>query len=618
VRAQPAPTRLSDAEEEELLMLHWSGAALAVGLAWAYGVAFRAEVSFTLSSRETYVGAPVRIQVIIKRAQEHQPPEFPEVEGAEVRRLRSDDRGHARITRPGREERLAIIYTYAVIPRQAGTLTIPPIRVVADGESFSTAPMQIVAKESEAGDLLFLRLVGERESAYVGEPIDVTLEIWLKPYRTKTIRMDAEDMWLRTIDEHASVWGPFVENLRARVPSINYPVDTTPGPQDAEQQYFVYRLSRRVWPERAGVFDAGGVSVVVHYPLRVRRNQLARIGDPYDVVESRPISAVVEDSRIVVKTPPSEGRPDGFRGAVGKYTMSVTANPTEVNVGDPITLTVTIRGTGRMDWLQAPVLASQERLAAEFQVPNEELAGTVDGMVKRFSQAIRAKHDKVTAVPPIEFSYFDPQDERYVTLKSGPIPLTVKQSPHVAVPRIADGRAPGGAPTELTPVESGLLANYDDAEALLSQQSLSFGRGAWAFTVCGPLLYLISLVIRRHRDRVAGDAGFKRRRSARKRAMVIIRQARAEARGSVAAARIAAAVTGYVADRYNLPTGSTTRNETTDQLRQHDVPEALIDKIDGLLAECEQAQYAAAQDAKTDDFAERARGCVNQFERQRS
>lgn len=425
-------------------MLRQPVAILTLGLSWAAGAAFGAEVLFTISSRETYVGAPLRVQVVIKHAQEHAPPDFPEIEGAEVRRLQPDDPEYAKITRPGREERLTTTYAYAVTPRRAGTLTIPPIRVVADGESFSTAPMQIVAKKSEAGNLLYLRLVGERESVYVGVPIDVTLEIWLKPYGTNTVRMDAEDMWLHAIDERVSMWGPFIENLQGRTRNVTCPTETTVDAKGTGERYFVYSLNRTVWPQRAGVFDADGVSVVVNYPLRVRHNRFTRFGQPYEIAESRPISATVEDSRIVVKPPPREGQPDGFRGAVGKYAMTVSATPTEVSVGDPITLTLTIRGTGRMDTLQAPRLARQESLTADFRVPDEELAGVVDGMVKRFSPTIRAKHDSVTQIPPVEFGYFDPQEERYVTLKSTPIPLNVKESGGVAVSHVGGGHRAGG------------------------------------------------------------------------------------------------------------------------------------------------------------------------------
>jgi hypothetical protein len=599
-----------------LSSLRWPPAALTIALGWATSAAPGADVSFTLSSNETYVGAPVRIQVIIKRAQDHEPPVFPEVEGADVARLRSDDRGYAPITPPGREDRLAVVYTYAVIPRRSGTLVIPPIRVRADGELFSTAPMEILAKESEAGDLLFLRLVGERESAYVGEPIDATLEIWLKPYRTNTIRMGPEDMWLHVIDERASVWGPFIENLSSRVPTINYPIDTTPDPV-TDKQYFVYRLSRRVWPERPGVFDAGGVTIVVHYPLRVRHNRLARAGDPHEVVESRPISATLQDSGIIVKAPPAEDQPDSFRGAVGTYTFSVSATPAEVSVGDPIILTLAIRGTGRMDWLLAPRLARQEQLTADFHIPDTDLAGTVTGMAKEFRQTIRAKRDDVTEIPPIEFSYFDPHEGRYVTLKSAPAPLTVKPSPALAVSRTVGDVALDGARTELTPVESGLLANYDKVESLLHQQSLSLGWGTWVLAASGPFFFLTSFVIRRQRNRAASHPGSLRRRSAKRRALLMIRRARNETNASVAASRIAAAVTGYVTDHCNLPAGSATRAETIDRLREHHVPETVVVGIDELLAECEAAQYAAAQGASTGELAQRARGWVNELDRQR-
>jgi hypothetical protein len=335
------------------------------------------------------------------------------------------------------------------------------------------------------------------------------------------------------------------------------------------------------------------------------------------VVESRPISATLQDSGIVVKAPPLENQPASFRGAVGTYTLSVSATPAEVSVGDPIILTVAIRGTGRMDWLRAPKLARQELLTADFHVPDSDLAGTVNGMDKQFTQTIRAKRDDITDIPPIEFSYFDPHEERYVTLKSAPVPLTVKPSPALAVSRTVGDVALDGARTELTPVESGLLANYDDAGSLLRQQSLSLGWGTWVLAVSGPFFFLTSFVIRRQRDRAARHPGSRRRRSAKRRALLMIRRARSEADASLAASRIAAALTGYVTDHCNLPAGSATRGEIVDHLRQQDVPEEMVVRIDELLGECEAAQYAAAEGASTDEFAQRARGCVNELDRQR-
>jgi len=580
-------------------------------------VSFGAELLCTVSSWETYVGAPVWVQVIIKDVQVYEPPAFPDITGADVRELRPEGQEYPSVTRPARGGGLTVTYTYVVTPHQVGTLTIPPIRLTADGEVFSTSPMQIVAKESQAGDLLYLELLGERETVYLGEPIDATLEIWLKPYRSTNVRMDVEDMWRYTIDEDASTWGPFRENLQSQPRNITYRTRTRPDADGDPQSYFVYSLSHQVWPERPGMFDADGVRVVVNYPLKTLRKRSTVLGRPYEVVESRPISAEVEDPKIVVKAPPRQGMPDTFRGAVGECAITASASPTEVSVGDPIILTLAIRGTGRMGSLRAPLLANQASLAAGFRVPEEELAGTVIGMVKEFRQTIRAKNDGVTSIPPIWFSYFDPRQERYVTLKTDPIPLKVKESTRLAISQAVAGGGHGGERTELTAVKTGLLANYDDLQALLAQQSLSFGWGTWGLAASGPLLCLACLWTRRHRDRVAGDTGLERRRSAQKTALAAIRRAVTGADKAAAASCAAGAVVRYVADRCNLSAGNVTREDVLRQLRMRNLPEATINRVDELLTECEGTQYGAAEHASTKRCIERARDCLSELERRK-
>ena len=598
-------------------MLHRAEAALPIAILWvAVRMSQGGEVLCTASSWETYVGAPVQIEVIIKDVRVYEPPAFPDVSGAEVREARQQGQEYPRVTRPSNREGQTVIYTYAVIPRQAGTLTIPPIRVTADGELFTTSPVQIVAKESVAGDLLFLELLGEPESVYVGESVEATLEIWLKPYKNNNIRMGPENMWRYTINEHASAWGPFMENLNARPQNIAYRTESRPDDSGNARRYFVYSLSCEVWPQRPGAFDADGIKVVVDYPLKMRRRRATSLGRPYEVVESRPISVEVQDPKIVVMALPAEGRPDSFRGAVGRYSMTVRATPTEVHIGDPITLTLTIRGMGRMDSLQAPLLADQESLTVDFRVPAEELAGTAGDMVKVFNQTIRAKHSSVTSIPPIRFSYFDPKTKQYVTLESDPIPLAVEESTQLVVPSVVGGGEYGPGQTELTPVETGLLANYDDLQALLTQQSVSVGWGTWTWALSGPALWLACLLAQRHRDRVVVDA-VERRRSARKMAMEVIRRAIADEDGSAAASHAAAAVTGYVADRCSLPPGNVTRNDVINQLRQRNLPETTIDKVDVLLAECEMVQYGAVERASVQDLIERARDCVYRLERRK-
>ena len=51
---------------------------------------------------------------------------------------------------------------------------------------------------------------------------------------------------------------------------------------------------------------------------------------------------------------PPANAPANFNGAVGHYSMTVTAGPTNVAVGDPITVRVQISGHGALDTLTLP------------------------------------------------------------------------------------------------------------------------------------------------------------------------------------------------------------------------------------------------------------------------
>ena len=128
------------------------------------------DVSISISAYETYVGRPVTIQVTVDNAKDHDPPEFPTPDGAEVVDRGRSEQSFVSITPRGRVDRTSYTYTYDVIPRRAGSLTIPPIVVRADGATTQTSPIRVTVRKSETGDLLFVELKSDRESVYVGEP----------------------------------------------------------------------------------------------------------------------------------------------------------------------------------------------------------------------------------------------------------------------------------------------------------------------------------------------------------------------------------------------------------------------------------------------------------------
>ena len=199
---------------------------------------------------------------------------------------------------------------------------------------------------------------------------------------------------------------------------------------------------------------------------------------------------------IVIERPPAEGRPPSFAGAVGRFAFSVTAKPREVAVGDPITLTLAIddRSLPATDLalLKPPALDADTTLTADFRVAGDPPAGLVNRRRKTFTQTIRAKNEDVAAVPPIPFSYLDPQTRKYVTISSDPISLRVLPAATLSDTLIVGGAGvQAQAMTELEEVAGGILANYTGGDLLLSSQSFAFSWGHGVAVAFGPLAFAV-------------------------------------------------------------------------------------------------------------------------------
>ncbi|MEM9589302.1 MAG: BatD family protein, partial [Planctomycetota bacterium] len=128
--------------------------------------------------------------------------------------------------------------------------------------------------------------------------------------------------------------------------------------------------------------------------------------------------------------------------AVGQYNLRVSTIQRYGKVGDPIKVTIYIEGDGPMDLVQPPNLTQQPQLTELFRVSTDRLAGVVTNDRKRFEATIRPKSSDVTQIPPIEYTFFDPDEERFVTLRSEPISIEVDEVQELALDSIVSANRP--------------------------------------------------------------------------------------------------------------------------------------------------------------------------------
>jgi len=552
--------------------------------------AFAAELTWRISSREAYVGSRVYLEVTVADAGELVPPATPMIDGASAKLLpgsrtmtsTSIINGQARTTK-------TTTFVFEIEPERTGRINIPPIEVRADGRALTTPFIPIVANQSETGDLLMVEVGGSPPDPLVGQETTLTLTILVRRFRSDdgNAALGEEDMW-KLLDLDGSKLGffkpAFIELAQARRRPL--------GREELvdDRAYFVYEVARSWRPSRPGPPDLGELEIVLNWPTGTRRVRDFFGSQRLEVSGLRPVVAGPAPYEIAARPLPEEGRPADFIGAIGRFAVEASAKPVEVSVGDPITVTFRVRSSdpGSLDGVRLPPFHLDPAVAAGFRVPSDDVAGTITGDAKVFTQTFRPLSDEVKEIPPLRLSSFDPATNAYATVETRPIPISVSPSERLSLNRIVGGRAESPAATvpALTPLAGGLVANAARDETVRSLYARGDGPGLVTLaTITGlPPLAAATVVA------VAAARARRERDPLRFRAKTAFRTADARLRAGDADAPFDA-LAGFLGDRFGLPEGRRTRAEVVAALDAARCPEPLRRRAAETLAALEAARY---------------------------
>lgn len=140
------------------------------------------------------------------------------------------------------------------------------------------------------------------------------------------------------------------------------------------------------------------------------------------------LKSVVPGMTLTIKPVPAENQPASFNGAVGKFSFKakLLSSP-KVSVGDEMTLLAEITGSGDMESVQLPNLCCQPGMSGAFKLSDLPPVAKTEGQTKKFTVNLRPLTPLVKAIPSLEFSYFDPDAQKYVALHSDSIPISVSE-----------------------------------------------------------------------------------------------------------------------------------------------------------------------------------------------
>lgn len=488
------------------------------------------------------------------------------------------------------QQSMRVIFEFPLVANQPGDVTIPAITGRAGGAILRSQPLQLkivppsaAAQAAQAtqqltlSNLAFVRLVVPRTEVYLGEPIPIEMHMyfWGRVQQAELPQLKADGFSLGPMPKHTET--------QTRIGNTVYNLVVT-------------RVAAT--PARTGTLMLGPAQakLTLLLPVNDRRPRgFFDFGPQYNPVPVTPASEAVA---IRVLPLPQENVPPGFNGAIGQYRMNFSAGPTNLTVGDPITVRVEIAGNGPIDNLTLPPQTDWRDFTSYPATATSELGDPLGlSGTRRFEQVVIPQNHEITALPPLRFSYFDTQARAYRTLSGPALPLHIRSAGTAALPPPGFTNATAGA----APVDEIVhirprLDLAQPAAPLLAVQPWFLGLQAL------PLALWLALLARRKRaENLANNPRLRRQREVAVRVRDGLKELQAQAAARQTAeffATLFRLLQEQLGERLDLPASAITEAVVDERLRGRGLDEETVRTLHELFQACNAARYAPVASAQ--------------------
>lgn len=501
-------------------------------------------------------------------------------------------------------------FTYILIPKATGTFQLPAatallsgdrisstqasIQVVSDGASSSQSSGKNGGKSSGGGQTsstgsgeissndLFMRLSLSRTEVVIGEPITATLKIY---QRANVVGF--ENAKFPTFNGFWSQETYVPNNIEFKRESLDDKIYNT-----AVLRTYV------LIPQQSGAITIDPAELVCLVNIRTAPSTSNSLFDSFFQDEYRTIRKRVTTPAVKVKVNPlPAGQPASFGGGVGNFGISARLTTDNLKTHDAASLVITVSGRGNVALLEEPKV----NFPPDFEVYDTKTTENTDKSnggtsgSKSFEYPFIPRSHGDFTIEPVEYSYYDVNAGKYVTLRTEPL--------HV---KVAKGK--GGDSTPVTTVNSGVERKdvkslADDIRFIFTGKpglsgSGSFFVGSVFFWILLALMILgatsVYLAFRKVAAMRADVAGTKNRRATK------MAQKRLKLAGEYLDKNLYTAfyeelhkaLIGFVSDKLNMDMSEISKDNIASALTDGGVSEEQTKAFTDLLDACEFARYS--------------------------
>ena len=315
-------------------------------------------------------------------------------------------------------------YSYFLSPLKKGKYTIGQASIEIDGDIYKTMPIQVNVTEavqssvspnnpvSFLNDDIELNIEVSKSETYLNEPISVEFKLLFNP------KINVTNLGEIDSPEFNNFWSQNIKIPRLEIKSTSY---------KGQRYNYVTWKRTLLFPQKSGNLEL--LPLTLDVTVDVPTNRRDFFGNVIYTQTSKKVSS--KKKNIKVKEFPSEGKPESFNGAVGKFDVSLFSSKSELKATESFQLELKVNGRGNLKLFTLPeikVPSSLEKYDPEFK---EDIKSSMSGMNGQISNTytIVPQFQGKYPIPAVEFSYFDPEAKKYVTIKTNESIVDVTEGP---------------------------------------------------------------------------------------------------------------------------------------------------------------------------------------------
>lgn len=507
-------------------------------------------------------------------------------------------------------------FIYFLRPSRKGRISIGKATMNYDGESYSTNTVTVnvtdaiqqsqqqggssyqqggtISSDNTASKNIHLVAEVSNGNPYLNEPIKVVYKLYVSNNvgvggwnEVKSPKY--EDFWVHNIDNRDRQ----VQN----------------GTYNGQQYRYLVLREAVLYPQKTGALTIEPLSLNI--AVEVPTNRRDFFGRPYFSKEDITVSA--GSRSIKVKDIPQEGRPASFKGAVGQLDFAVSLDKAKLNAGESLTATLKVSGAGNLKLLELPQLITPQSLEVFEPARVDKVTTSIAGMRGSIADdyTIVPQYGGRYKIPPVEFSYFDPQKNKFVTISSEELLVEVT----------------GDAPTSANATASNKNIIKDNAPfafiatktSLQPKKQTYFFNSTTYWTLLGGAVLLIplALVVRNKRESLAADVVGNRIKNASK----LSRKYLSDARKNLGNQEqfyvsLEKSLHNYLKSKLNIPTAEMSKDRVDNLLEIRGAQLEPRAQFIELLTSCEFARYTPATIEAMEYDYEKASNVIDMIDKQ--